>query len=90
MHNMCHTLDPLSPMGLVPGEYGIKTEMYTFTDYYRYCQRTAYARPGVARGGWRGYMGDSQRPNEIEAMARQWDDFCLEQEYRCYRIPWGW
>jgi len=90
MHNMCHTLDPLSPMSLVPDGYGIRVEMHSFMDYYHYCQRTAYARPDVARGNWRGFRVANRPQNEVEAMARQWDAFCAEQEFRCYRVPWGW
>ena len=55
MRNMCHTVDPLSPMSLTPDRYDIKVGMRCFMDYYRYCQRTAYARPDVARGQWRGF-----------------------------------
>jgi len=90
MHNMCHTLDPLSPMSLVADRYGIKLEMHSFMDYYYYCQRTAYARRDVARGSWRGFRDANRRQGEVEAMARQWDEFCAEQESRCYRVPWGW
>jgi len=90
MHNMCHTLDPLSPMSLSPGEYGITTEMHRFMDYYRYCQRTAYARPDVARGNWRGFEAIGRRQGEVEAIAREWDAFCAGQDARCYRVPQGW
>jgi radical SAM superfamily enzyme YgiQ (UPF0313 family) len=90
MHNMCHTLDPLSPMSLVPGEYGIDVRMHSFTDYYHYCQRTTHARRDVARGSWRGFEAANRDQNEVEAMARLWDEFCTEQEFRCYRVPWGW
>jgi len=90
MHNMCHTLDPLSPMSLVPDRYGTKVGMHSFMDYYHYCQRTTYARPDVARGNWRGFRDANRRQEEVEAMARQWDEFCAQQEFRCYRVPWGW
>jgi len=90
MHNMCHTLDPLSPMSLTPAEYGISADMHSFIDYYHYCQRTAFARRDVARGTWRGFKDANRREADVEAMARQWDDFCAEQGFRCYRVPWGW
>ncbi len=90
MHNICHTVDPLSPMSLTPDQYGIQVEMRCFMDYHHYCQRTAYARPDVARGQWRGFTFDGRQSDEVEAMARQWDQFCAEQEFRCFRVPWGW
>lgn len=90
MHNQCHTVDPLSPLSLVPEQYDAQVTMHSFIDYYRYCQRTAYARRDVARGQWRGFSSTSRPPDGVEAMARQWDQFCAEQEFRCFRIPWGW
>jgi len=90
MHNMCHTVDPQSPMSLMPDRYGIRVEMHSFMDYYHYCQRTAYARRDIARGSWRGFRDMNRSQYEVEAMARRWDAFCSEEEFRCYRVPWGW
>jgi radical SAM superfamily enzyme YgiQ (UPF0313 family) len=90
MHNQCHTVDPLSPLSLTPGQFGAQVAMGSFKDYYRYCQRTAYARRDVARGQWRGLSVDSRSSDGVEAMARQWDQFCAGQDFRCFRIPWGW
>jgi hypothetical protein len=90
MHNQCHTVDPLSPLSLAPEQYGAQVSMHSFIDYYRYCQRTAYARRDVARGQWRGFSPNGRPPDGVEVMARQWDQYCAEQGFRCFRIPWGW
>ena len=90
MLNMCHTVDPLSPMALDPDEYGIRVNMRTFEDYYSYCQRTARARPDIARGDWRGFRDARRRQGEVEAMAQRWDGFCAEQGFDCYTCPTAW
>jgi radical SAM superfamily enzyme YgiQ (UPF0313 family) len=90
MHNMCHTVDPLSPMALYPDENGIQVDMHTFEDYYRYCERTARARPDVPRGDWRGFSDPRRRQREVEQMSRRWDSFCADQGFACYKCPTAW
>jgi hypothetical protein len=90
MINMCHTVDPYSPMSRQPQRYKIDVEFRHFMDYYRYCQETPVLRRDVSLDAWRGYSSSNGTGAELEKFAKQWDDFCTTQEARCYAVPRTW
>jgi len=90
MANMLHTIDPCSPMSKDPTGYKIKVEFKTFEDYYRYCHETSAARSNTPIGAWRGYEAENKAMRSLEAMARQWDEFCRKQRAQCVPVPRIW
>jgi radical SAM superfamily enzyme YgiQ (UPF0313 family) len=90
MLNMCHTLDPVSPMSRKPGTFGIKAHYQTFEDYYTYCRGTGWQPRFVTRGQHRGFDMPGRSAEVIERMAQQWDAFAEQQDCRCYPVPRGW
>jgi len=85
--NQCHTVDPCSPMSIEPRKYGIRVSMHTFMDYYSYCQQTHVARWHIGRGALRGFTYGGRQAGSVEVMARKWDEFCVAQKGRCFRVP---
>lgn len=88
--NVCHTLDPLSPMGEAPEAFGVRTTMHTFDDYYDYCRRTAQgneaARSGISRGFW-----PNGTDHELLArLADRWDHEGQQYAPSWHPIPRTW
>ena len=90
MINMLHTVDPCSPMGEKPQDYGIEVAFRSFVDYYAYCRETATWQGRIVHGTWRGYELTNKRLRWPEEMAHKWDAFCARQRARCYPVPRMW
>jgi len=90
MINMCHTIDPLSPMSARPQQYGVHVRFRTFRDYYEYCRATPHAVAGARVGDWRGFSAKSRSPGALEQMAARWAEFCRQQHCQCYPVPPTW
>jgi len=88
--NMCHTLDPLSPMSTQPDAYGVRTSLHAFRDYYDYCRRTARgaeaARRGISRGFW---PGGADR-EVLGRIADRWDREGAPHAPSWHPIPRTW
>lgn len=90
MINMMHTLDPCSPMSRQPDRFSIRVEMRSFMDYYEYCRMTPAEQPKVTPGERRGFTLRGRPNRSLEHMARQWDEFCVGQEFLCIPVPKTW
>ena len=90
MINMMHTLDPCSPMSRKPGRFSIQVEMKSFADYYNYCRTTVAARREAAPGEARGFTLKGKPGRSLELMVRQWNEFCVGQEFICIPVPETW
>ncbi|MFO7905140.1 MAG: radical SAM protein [Pirellulaceae bacterium] len=71
--NMCHTLDPLSPMSTDPDRYGVQVNMTTFKDYYQYCYRTRRTGEDARSGKRRGFHLKERKRRSLKKMADSWD-----------------
>ena len=90
MINMCHTVDPLSPMSVHPEQYAVEVSLRTFQDYYEYCRQTPRARPDARAGDLRGFTAKGRRLHALEIMAARWAEFCRGQQCQCYPVPPTW
>ena len=84
VYNQPHTLDPCSPMGRHPEDFGIKIEYRSFQDYFDYCRLTAVEKPGVQGRAYRGFTWRGRAP-EVEAkMQAMWLAFARSQSFLCF------
>ena len=90
MVNMCHTIDPCSPMSLEPERYSIQVYMRTFTDYYDYCRSTSLAGPEARTGARRGFTTTASAPKSLETMAQKWDELSGGSKSSWWPIPPSW
>ena len=90
MVNMCHTVDPCSPMSLEPEKYSIQVYMRTFSDYYDYCRSTLLARPEARTGVRRGFTATASAPRSLEAMAQKWNELSGGSKSGWWPIPPTW
>ena len=88
--NMCHTLDPVSPMSTSPDLYGIELSMRTFRDYYDYCFQTRLRAPGARSGASRGFRLAPSICRSLKAMADRWDAAAQGRESAWHAIPRTW
>ncbi len=84
VYNQPHTLDPCSPMGRYPEEYGISVELRTFQSYFDYCRFTATERPGVLGSSQRGFTWAGRPPEMERKMQVMWMQFAQAQTFLCF------
>ncbi len=101
--NICHTLDPCSPMSLKPGKFFIDTHMKSFMDYYHYCQHHPFITSGEGIDSLRGFRAAPPSKRDVGEMVTRWEHFCenslptkiekesiwetIEREGFLFRIP---
>lgn len=90
MLNPCHTIDPMSPMSRLPGNFKIHVEYNSFKDYYEYCRTTGWEPRKVVRGERRGFSMDGRPAETVEQMARIWDGFAQTQRFQCFPVARVW
>lgn len=76
MANICHTIDPCSPMSLEPDKYFIEVNMETFMDYYRYCQLPPTVTSSEGIDYLRGFRAVPSKRRSVGDMVAQWRKFC--------------
>ena len=86
--NSCHTLDPLSPMGVHPAKFAIEVNFSSFMDYYRYCRDTRLASPLSRTETLRGFT--DQHARSLARMADLWDAARRGRESSWWPLPPGW
>lgn len=79
MANICHTLDPCSPMSLQPDKYFIEATMKTFMDYYRYCQLPPTVTSSEGIDNLRGFRAAPVKKRSVAEMVSGWQKFCDEK-----------
>ncbi len=79
MANICHTLDPCSPMSLTPDQYFIEAKMKSFMDYYNYCQIPPTATSDEGIDNLRGFRAVPSHSRSVGDMAARWQQFCGDQ-----------
>ena len=91
MLNTVHTLDPLSPMNIYAGKFGIRANLSTFMDYYAYCRDTGTQDPAARGGLRRGFdMPGREETGMLDWMVREWDRARLGREVSWWPVPPGW
>jgi len=81
--NIAHTLDPLSPMGMRPGRFGIdRVLLRSLDDYISY---VTGPRPFTFAEGERGFV--LQQPRNLAEMVAAWDALSAEDPRRIYPVP---
>ncbi len=91
MINQVHTIDPCCPMSREPGRFSIQVSLRSFKDYYTYCQKTLEFRPDeVSPSRERGFTSRARPDSCLESMIRQWNAFCSQQSFLCFRVPQSW
>lgn len=88
--NTVHTIDPLSPMNVNAGRFGLTSQMTTFMDYYEYCRDTGRQDPQARVGLKRGYEMMGRDPADMEAMVAAWDRARIGRENSWWPVPLGW
>ncbi|HOT93084.1 MAG TPA: SEC-C metal-binding domain-containing protein [Anaerolineae bacterium] len=88
--NSCHTLDPLSPMAVLPEKYAIHVTMRTFDDWYTYCYETQLGGAASRTEMYRGFVLQDSTARTLEAMADAWDAARQGHEESWWPIPPGW
>jgi hypothetical protein len=88
--NTIHTIDPLSPMNLHPEKFGIKCDMSSFMDYYKYCESTQFALPDAKTGHLRGFKPAEPKKHHLENMVQIWDAQRKGKETSWWPIPPSW
>ena len=91
MINQLHTLDPCCPMSREPGRFSVHVNLRRFADYYNYCRTTLNLDPvRTSPAHARGFVRTSKPSPNLDAMIRQWNDFCAHQPFACFRVPLTW
>ena len=81
--NICHTIDPRSPMADSPAEFGIASVgLRTLDDYIRYATGP---RPFSFAPGERGFF--LRQPRDLPAMVAAWDALAAEAPGRVFPVP---
>jgi hypothetical protein len=88
--NTVHTIDPLSPMNVNAGKFGLSSQMTTFMDYYNYCRDTGRQDPNARAGMKRGYEMLGRDTGDMEAMVTAWDLARQGRENSWWPVPLGW
>ena len=88
--NTVHTIDPLSPMNVNAGKFGLSSHMTTFMDYYAYCRDTGRQDPNARAGMKRGYEMLGRGTEDMEAMVAAWDAARQGRENSWWPVPLGW
>ena len=88
--NTVHTIDPLSPMNVNAGKFGLSSHMMTFMDYYAYCRDTGRQDPHARAGMRRGYEMAGRDTADMEAMVAAWDAARQGRESSWWPVPLGW
>lgn len=81
--NIAHTLDPMSPMGMRPGRFGIAQVLLRSLDDY--VAQAIGPRPFSLSEGERGFV--LQQPRDLTAMGAAWDALSAEDPRRVYPVP---
>lgn len=76
MTNICHTIDPCSPMSLEPDKYLIEVNMKTFMDYYKYCQLAVTVTSSEGIDNLRGFRIAPPKRRSVGDMVAAWQKFC--------------
>jgi radical SAM superfamily enzyme YgiQ (UPF0313 family) len=74
--NICHTIDPCSPMDLEPGKFFIDTNLKSFMDYYHYCQLNPFITSGEDIDKLRGFKTAPPGKRDVGKMVVKWQQFC--------------
>jgi hypothetical protein len=74
--NICHTIDPCSPMSLEPGKFSIEDNMKSFMDYYHYCQLNPFITCGEDIDKLRGFKTALPGKRDVGEMVVKWLQFC--------------
>jgi radical SAM superfamily enzyme YgiQ (UPF0313 family) len=74
--NICHTIDPCSPMELEPGRFFIDANMKSFMDYYHYCQLNPFIASGDDIDNLRGFKTAPPGKRDVGKMVVKWRQFC--------------
>ncbi len=90
MINMCHTIDPFSPMSTDPGRYSVYVGFRNFMDYYNYCRKTPAHHDNLDEETPRGFHLDGERERSLEAMANKWEQMRARAKFLCYPVPRAW
>lgn len=81
--NIAHTVDPMSPMAMRPGDFGVsQLRLHSLDDYI--AQATG-PRPFTFAAGERGFELAASR--DLPAMVAAWDALASEDPRRIYRVP---
>ncbi len=90
MANMCHTVDPASPLAQRPREYQVRVQFDSLLDYYEYCRQTPTIQQGVRLEAWRGFRALDYQAQPLDLMAQRWDQFCKGQAATCNPVLRAW
>lgn len=91
MINQLHTLDPCCPMSREPGRFSVHVNLRRFVDYYDYCRTTLDLDPArTSPSHARGFVRHGKQPPQLDAMIRQWNEFCTGRDFMCFRVPLTW
>jgi hypothetical protein len=74
--NICHTIDPCSPMSLEPGKFFIDANIKSFMDYYHYCQLNPFITSGEGIDILRGFKTALPGKRDVGKMVVNWQQFC--------------
>jgi hypothetical protein len=74
--NICHTIDPCSPMDLEPGKFFIDANMKSFMDYHNYCQLNPFITSGGGIDNLRGFKAAPPGKRDVGEMVLKWQQFC--------------
>jgi radical SAM superfamily enzyme YgiQ (UPF0313 family) len=88
--NSVHTIDPLSPMNLKAGRFGVKSSMVSFMDFYNYCKNTQEKDPASRIGLYRGFELLEPESRSLAKMADAWDRERTGKENSWWPIPPSW
>ncbi len=74
--NICHTIDPCSPMDLEPGKFFIDANMKSFMDYHNYCQLPPFITSSEGIDNLRGFKAAPPGKRDVGKMVVKWQQFC--------------
>ncbi|NOZ27612.1 MAG: radical SAM protein [Chloroflexi bacterium] len=90
MINMCHTVDPCSPMSHDSRQYGIEVSFQSFMDYYTYCRSASTEQSSLDQEQFRGFWLRDDQKRSLEDMANRWEAFRANAKFLCYPVPRAW
>lgn len=76
IYNICHTIDPCSPMSLEPDKFFIDANMKSFMDYHHYCQLNPFSTRGEDIDKLRGFKTAPPGERDVGDMVVKWLQFC--------------
>jgi hypothetical protein len=75
IRNICHTIDPCSPMSINPEKYFIQNQMKSCMDYYEYCRLPPHVTSSEAIDHLRGFRPLPEKKRSIGDMVLRWQVF---------------